>query len=587
MRLLVIDDDTVDRISIVRTIRAAKVSSEIVEAATAKEGLSVLTNGEFDAVLLDFRLPDMDCLDVLHTINQDIALDVAVIVLTGGPAEEELESRCIEAGAQDFLLKSEVSAQICRKALLHAKTRQKLKLQLLDARNRLQSLAENDPLTGLANRYCFDRNLAMTFDLARQGDRRFGVLFIDLDNFKLLNDCHGHAAGDMLLKMVAHRLLDVLHINELAARLGGDEFAIVAHDISNTQDLVNLSERIIKTMEAPFIIAGVEQIVTCSIGIATYPECGQTGADLCRHADLAMYHVKKNRRNGFYFYSEQLQAEVVYRSDIEKSLRSKNLPEQLRVFYQPFVNAQSLAICGAEVLVRWQHPVLGLIAPDGFISIAEECGMMAIIDGYTRGEALRQLRRWLEEGRVEQSFQLAVNVSASTLHDRAFPEAFRRDLESFGRNEVQLSVEVTENILVADFANAAAALSQLRKMGVTIALDDFGTGYSSMSYLRQLPVSTLKVDKSFMQHVPQSPSDTRLLKAIITLAKSLELEVIVEGVETFKQMQLCQMLGADILQGYYFSKPLDARDFEHKLSVVSGKSQGSHFWADIKVSSDQ
>ncbi|WP_017451526.1 putative bifunctional diguanylate cyclase/phosphodiesterase [Herbaspirillum rubrisubalbicans] len=587
MRLLVIDDDTLDRMSIVRTIRAAKVSSKIVEAATAKEGLSVLTNGEFDAVLLDFRLPDMDCLDVLHAINQNITPDVAVIVLTGGPAEEELERRCIEAGAQDFLLKSEVSAQICRKALLHAKTRQKLKLQLLDARNSLQSLAENDPLTGLSNRYFFDHNLSMTFDLARQGDRRFGVLFIDLDNFKLLNDCHGHAAGDTLLKLVARRLLDVLHTNELAARLGGDEFAIIAHDISSTQDLVFLSERIIKSMEAPFIFEGIEQIVTCSIGIATYPECGQTAADLCRHADLAMYHVKKNRRNGFYFYSEQLQTEVLYRSGIENALRSKNLAEQLRVFYQPFVNAQSLAICGAEVLVRWQHPTLGLITPDRFISIAEECGVMAIIDGYTRGASLRQLRKWFDEGRVDQSFQMAVNISASTLHDRAFPDAVRRDLECVGRSEVRLSVEVTENILVANFENATEALSQLREMGVTIALDDFGTGYSSMSYLRRLPISTLKVDKSFMQHVPQSRADVRLLKSIITLAKSLELEVIVEGVETFNQMQLCQMLGADILQGYYFSKPLMATDFERELSRVSDKPRGRRHGDDIKAASDQ
>lgn len=586
MRLLVIDDDEVDRMSIVRTIRAARVSSEISEAATAKEGLSTLANGEFDAVLLDFRLPDMDCLDVLRSITQNINPDVAVIVLTGGPAEEELERRCIEAGAQDFLLKSEVSAHICRKALLHAKTRQELKQQLLDVRNRLQSLAENDPLTGLANRYFFDHNLATTFDLARQGSGRFGVLFIDLDNFKLLNDCHGHAAGDMLLKMVAQRLLDVLHSNELAARLGGDEFAVVAHDISGTQDLVDLSERIIKAMETSFTIAHIEQVVTCSIGIASYPECAQTAADLCRHADLAMYHVKKKHRNGFYFYSEQLQAEVLYRSEIENALRSKNLVKQLRVHYQPFVNAQNLAICGAEVLVRWQHPVLGLIAPDRFISIAEECGMMAVIDGYTRAESLRQLCVWFDEGRVDQSFQMAVNISASTLHDLAFPDAVRRDLESVGRCKVRLSVEVTENILVADFASASAALNQLREMGVTIALDDFGTGYSSMSYLRQLPVTILKIDKSFMQNVPQSRADVRLLRAIITLAKSLELEVIVEGVETLEQMHLCQMLGADILQGYYFSKPLLASNFESMLSTTYGMPQDKDLKTDTKAARD-
>ncbi|WP_288410240.1 GGDEF domain-containing response regulator [uncultured Herbaspirillum sp.] len=565
MRLLIIDDDTVDRMSIVKTIRAANVSSEIAEAATAREGLNALMQGAFDAVLLDYRLPDMDCLDALHAINRHIAHHVAVIVLTGGPTEEDLQCRCIEAGAQDFLLKSEVSAQTCRKALLHAKTRQELTLQLLDAQHRLQLLAENDPLTGLANRYCFDNKLAATFERARQRDIRFGVLFIDLDNFKLFNDCYGHSAGDTLLKMVAKRLLNVLHNNELAARLGGDEFAIVAQNIWGTQDLMELSARIIKSMEDPFVIDDIEQIVTCSIGIASYPECAQNAADLCRYADLAMYHVKNTRRNGFYLYSEQLQAKVLYRIGIENALRSKNLVPQLRVFYQPFVHAKTLEICGAEVLVRWQHPSLGLLAPDRFISIAEECGMMGVIDDFTRGASLRQLRTWRDEGRVEQSFQIAINISASTLHDRSFPDAFKKDLESTGRDDLRLSVEVTENIMVADFENAATALTQLRDMGVTIALDDFGTGYSSMSYLRQLPISVLKIDKSFMQHVPESPDDVQLLKSIIALAKSLALEVIVEGVETLAQMQLCQALGADILQGYYFSKPLTVSEFEYML----------------------
>lgn len=565
MKLLIIDDDAVDRMSIAKTIHAARVSSEIAEAATALEGLNALTQREFDAVLLDYRLPDMDCLDALHAINRTATHNVAVIVLTGGPAEEELGCRCIEAGAQDFLLKSEVSAQICRKALLHAKTRQGLKLQLLDAHRRLQLLAENDPLTGLANRYCFDNKLATTLERARQEDMRFGILFMDLDNFKLLNDCYGHSAGNMLLKIVAKRLLGALHPGEMAARLGGDEFAIIAQDISGTQDLIDLSARIMKAMEDPFVFDNIEQIVTCSIGIASYPECARSAADLCRYADLAMYQVKNTHRNGFYFYSEQLQAKVLYRMGIENALRSKDLAEQLRVFYQPFVDANSLAICGAEVLVRWQHPLLGLLAPDRFISIAEECGMMAIIDGYTRQTSLRQLRAWREEGRVDKSFQMAINISASTLRDRSFPDAFRRDLEHTDLDDVRLSVEVTENILVADFTNAASALTQLREMGVIIALDDFGTGYSSMSYLRQLPISVLKIDKSFMQQVPQSPEDVRLLRSIITLAKSLDLEVIVEGVETLAQMQLCQALGADILQGYYFSKPLIASEFEYSL----------------------
>lgn len=251
MKLLIIDDDAVDRMSIAITIHAARVSSEIAEAATALEGLNALTQREFDAVLLDYRLPDMDCLDALHAINRTATHNVAVIVLTGGPAEEELGCRCIEAGAQDFLLKSEVSAQICRKALLHAKTRQGLKLQLLDAHRRLQLLAENDPLTGLANRYCFDNKLATTLERARQQDMRFGILFMDLDNFKLLNDCYGHSAGNMLLKIVAKRLLGALHPGEMAARLGGDEFAIIAQDISGTQDLIDLSARIMKAWKIP------------------------------------------------------------------------------------------------------------------------------------------------------------------------------------------------------------------------------------------------------------------------------------------------------------------------------------------------
>ena len=202
--------------------------------------------------------------------------------------------------------------------------------------------------------------------------------------------------------------------------------------------------------------------------------------------------------------------------------------------------------------------------------------MMTVIDDYSRQASLRQLRAWREEGRVDRSFQMAINISASTLHDRSFPEAFRKDLESIGCDATGLSVEVTENILVADFTNAAAVLTQLRDMGMTIALDDFGTGYSSISYLRQLPISVLKIDKSFLQQVPQSPADVRLFRSIITLAKSLELEVIAEGVETLAQIQLCQALGTDILQGYYFSKPLIASEFERKLPAAGGRQQDAH-----------
>ena len=567
MKLLLIDDNDLDRQAIIRTFKKAEWNIQITQASSANSGLQEFETDDFDAVLLDYRLPDMDGLDTLRLLVRHPNHHAAIIILTGAMENDELEQKCIEAGAQDVLFKSDISHKHLTRAIVHARTRHLLERELFESHQRLRTLAENDSLTGLANRYYFDESLRTAIPRANRLNDKLALLFLDLDNFKIINDSMGHDAGDQLLKEVARRLLHVVRNGDIVCRLGGDEFAILAHNFETQDRIVQLAERILEELRHPFVIKNTEQFISASIGVATYPDAGHDAGDMLKAADLAMYRAKRDGKNNYHFFSSALQAQVQERIRMEKELRSLIPTDHFVLYYQPIVDAKTLEITGVESLVRWNHPTRGILPPSEFISLAEEIGLIIEIDSRSRLKACRQLSQWRKKGIVSDNFSVRINVCAQMLTDEELHIAIKNDLEESQVPGHCIGLEVTESVLIENFERTAKLLQQIRSYGVEISVDDFGTGYSSMAYLKALPARTLKIDRTFVQDVPQSADDARILRAMIVFGKSLNLKIVVEGIETKEQAKFCRQYGADLLQGYLFSKPISGENFEALLST--------------------
>lgn len=565
MKLLLIDDNELDRQAIVRTFKKAEWNIQITQASSANNGLAEFETDEFDAVLLDYRLPDMDGIDALRLLVRNPNHHAAIIILTGAAEDSSLEQQCLEAGAQDVLFKSEISHKHLTRAIIHAKTRHLLERELFESHQRLRALAENDSLTGLANRYYFDESLRTAIPRARRLNDQLALLFLDLDNFKVINDSMGHDAGDHLLKEVARRLLHVVRNGDVVCRLGGDEFAILAHNFESQDPIVQLAERILEELRRPIMIKNVEQFISASIGVATYPDAGKTASDMLKAADLAMYRAKREGKNNYHFFSAALQAQVQERIRLEKELRSLIPTDHFIVYYQPIINAKTMVIAGAESLIRWDHPTRGILPPSEFIGLAEEIGLIVEIDSRSRLKACQQLSRWRSQGLVNDDFTMRINICAQLLSDEDLYEAIKSDLDKTELSGSSIGLEITESVLIENFTVAAELLGKIQEHGVEISVDDFGTGYSSMAYLKALPARTLKIDRTFVSGVPENPNDSRILRAMIVFGKSLNLKIVVEGVETKAQAKFCRECGADFLQGYLFSKPIPHTDFENLL----------------------
>jgi diguanylate cyclase (GGDEF)-like protein/PAS domain S-box-containing protein len=436
------------------------------------------------------------------------------------------------------------------------------------AEDRVQYLAFYDDLTGLPNRtLLLDRSAKAIAEARRQNDK-VALLFLDLDKFKDINDSRGHSVGDRVLQEVAERLEKYGREQDTAARLGGDEFLIMLTHVKDVSDAAVAAERLIDAITAEFVIQGQALDVSCSIGISIFPEHGADCETLIKNADAAMYSAKADGRNNFRFFTDNMNAQAVERLILESSLRSALTKEQLFLMYQPQVDIATGRITGLEALLRWNHPELGLVPPDKFIRIAENSGQIIHIGEWVLRTACAQARKWQDEGLP--ALTVAVNVSAVQFRQESFGKVIRNVLHETGLPPQCLELELTESLLLTNADLTLSVIQKLRAIGVTLAIDDFGTGYSSFSYLRQFQVSKLKIDRSFIRNVAVNPDDAAITAAIISMAKSLHLKVIAEGVEDEAQVSFLRAHQCDEVQGYYFSKPLAVDKVADKLRGTAG-----------------
>lgn len=424
--------------------------------------------------------------------------------------------------------------------------------------NRAAFLAEHDAVTGLPNRLLLHDRITQSIALARHHNRLLAVMFLDLDHFKRINDSMGHACGDALLQAVATRLQASVRSSDTVSRQGGDEFVVLLSEIAHAADAAKSAEKLLQALSLPYSLDDRDVHIGGSIGISIYPEDGHDAETLLKNADMAMYHAKECGRNNVQFFKDQMTIKAARRQSIEESLRLALKRKEFLLHYQPMISLSTGEIAGVEALLRWQHPEQGLLYPDSFVQVAEECGLIVQIGGWVQGEACRQAREWEDAGLPPMI--ISINVSAVEFNDKRFMRGIRKAISDSGIAAESLKLELTEGGLMKHMETTGAMLQELKALGIQLAVDDFGMGYSSLSYLIQFPIDMLKIDRSFVQQITDSSADNAIVSAIIAMGQSLGYLVVAEGIETQVQKDYLQSRGCEMGQGYLFSRPVPAID---------------------------
>lgn len=444
------------------------------------------------------------------------------------------------------------------------------------AEEQIRFLAYYDSLTGLPNRQLFMEHVEQALQAARRGETKMALLYLDLDRFKRINDTLGHGAGDQLLKKISNDLSDCVRSSDIIgkadmangprvslSRLGGDEFTLLLTGLAEEEHAGLVAKRILELVNQPVEVKDQEVYVSASIGIALYPRDGDSVDLLLRSADLAMYHAKERGPGSFMFFSNQMNNRALERLNIETDLKKALERDELVLFYQPQINMQTGELAGFEALVRWQHPVHGLVPPVKFIPVAEECGLIVPVSDWVLHEACRQNQQWIDAG--FKPVRMGVNISSVQFAKQNLTGVVREALRATGLDPRYLELELTESAIMQNVGKVIETLGEMKSLGINLSVDDFGTGYSSMSYLKRFPLDTLKIDRSFIMDIIFDENDASIVKAIIALAKILGLKTISEGVETREQLEFLRRHGCDELQGFLISKPVPAKDVERFL----------------------
>ncbi len=479
---------------------------------------------------------------VIHTHTRKDGSDMAVEVTTSPLVNNDEEVYAVVESVHDI------------SALLSTQKSLKLQTEILQHR------AEYDELTDLPNRTLFLDRLSQSIKFAKYSDKKVGVLFIDLDHFKEINDSIGHHAGDEVLKIVSNRLLSQIRETDTLARLGGDEFTIVLSSVDDTDIVIETIEKLMNVMREAIYIDNQSLYTTLSIGITMYPEDADTAVSLLKNADAAMYKAKNDGRNTYSFYNQSMTEKALERIVMESSMRIALENNDFLVYYQPQVNAKKNKLIGMEALVRWQHDSMGLISPAKFIPLAEEIGLIVELDRFVMRIAMTQMSKWYKEGL--NPGVLAMNLAVKQLQETDFIDMFQKLMQETGCKPEWIELEVTEGQVMKNPENSILVLNAINDMGIKTAVDDFGTGYSSLAYLKRLPIDKLKIDQAFVRDLPDDEEDVAITRAVIALANSLSLRVIAEGVETKEQKEFLVENGCSNIQGYYYSKPIPADEME-------------------------
>ncbi len=547
---------------------------ELVLCSGAEEAVAAVEEANreekpFAVVFLDMRMPPgPDGVWAATRIRElDKRLDIVVVTAYSDIDPEEISRLVPPRGSLFYLQKPFHPHEIRQLALALGRRRR--------AEDQVRRIAFFDDITGLPNRVSFHDRLQQALKGPGRDQRHLAVMFMDLDNFKRINDTLGHSTGDILLKEVSKRLLLKLRSSDAIlegkasrngeglARLGGDEFTVLLTDIGESNDAGIVAARLLSAMSQPILLSGHEITVTASIGIAVYPNDGQDAETLIKNADMAMYFAKREGKNTFKFYKENMNEGEVRRLNLESELRRALERGEFSLDYQPQLDLKSGTLCGMEALLRWNNALLGAISPVEFIPIAEETGLIVAIGEWVLRMACTQAKTWRDEGMGMP--RVAVNVSVCQFAQDNFPELVSLILQESGLDPEYLELEITESVLMKDGEEALETLRKLKGIGVSLAIDDFGTGYSSLNYLKKFPIDRLKIDRSFIAMVNSDPQSLAITSAIIALASSLNLSVIAEGVETAEHLACLRNRQCEEIQGYFYSRPLSKDKADHFL----------------------
>jgi diguanylate cyclase (GGDEF)-like protein len=435
--------------------------------------------------------------------------------------------------------------------------------QRKNAEQQIEYQAYHDAVTGLANRRLFQEHLSIALALAARRQRIVAVLFLDLDHFKVVNDTLGHTMGDALLRLVAARLKACVHEGDTVARVGGDEFTIVLQDLEKKEEALLMAQTVLRAIAEPIDLDGHRLYATASIGITVFPDDGADAETLLKNADGAVYRAKAAGRNTYQMSTLELSRSMQERLTLETDLHQAIERGEFVLHYQPQIDVRTMKIVGMEALVRWNHPARGLLLPEHFIGVAEERGFIVLIGDWVLREACWQARQFQDKG--FPNFRVAVNLSARQFHDDTLIETVAAALRDTGLEPSALELEITESVAMEDVDLTASVLASLRRTGVRIAIDDFGTGHSSLGYLKRFPIDALKIDRHFVEDLPDGFEDAAIVRAVVQLARGLDLRVIAEGVETQQQLDFLQHHACLEVQGYHFSYPVPAGEFARML----------------------
>ncbi len=555
IRVLLIDRDRGEYALIGQLLDAIGHGAyELTWCWQAEHAIDAIFSDLHDVVLLDYQGDHGSGPAILAKAVQ-MGASVPIIVMTA-ELDRNVDREAIRSGASDYLLKGRIDSQILERTLRYA-------IERKSAEARLARLAHYDALTNVPNRILFRDRLGRALERARRSQQTVALFFIDLDGFKQVNDTLGHEAGDELIRTVAERLSHCMRKSDSVARIGGDEFTVILEDVATTSDIVNVARKAIDVISRPVTLGTQQVFVGASIGIAVYPEAGDTVDALLQHADMAMYQAKNLRGSAYRFYTEKMNVEAMNQMYLEADLRRALRRGEFELYYQPRIALDDERIAGVEALLRCNHPVRGVVSPADFIPLAEEVGLIVPLGYWVIHRACEDMRTL--DARGVDPIHVAVNLSFKQFADEKFAQTVRNIIEAAGINARRLEFELTETAIMANAEDTERCMHTIRELGPTFSLDDFGTGYSSFAHIQRLPIGALKIDRSFVKNLPQTQDDATIVKAMISLAHNLGLQVIAEGAETAEQVRFLREHDCDQAQGYFFSRPVTFTDLLQQI----------------------